>query len=188
MDFAQICLKDACENGFRWSVQRKENGQSIDVTRRWWKWTNSFHHTILIDEMLKECQTMEGFQEMISSGLKPDVCTYTLFIHTLCSNGKLEQAEDLMIQMNREGIRPNLVTYTALLDGYGNSGSVDCAFDVLKRMVDAGFKYHIDPAANGASISVADVWKILDLETALKLIGKMVELGCFRLISALMML
>ncbi|KAF9606664.1 hypothetical protein IFM89_027708 [Coptis chinensis] len=162
-----------------------------------------FTYIILIDEMLKECQPDKVdrvFKQMISSGLKPDVCTYTSFIHTLCSNGKLEQAEDLMIKMNKEGIRPDLVTYTALLDGYGNSGPVDCAFDVLKRMVDVGCKpshetytilvkhfinekrvfgksYNmcLDPAANGTSISVADVWKILDLETALKLIEKMVE-------------
>ncbi|KAF9610472.1 hypothetical protein IFM89_022436 [Coptis chinensis] len=66
---------------------------------------NSHTYNVLIDEK-KMDKALLLLDKMVEVGVEPTVFTYTILI-----DGKLEQAEDFMIKMNKEGIRPDLVTY-----------------------------------------------------------------------------
>ncbi|KAG8362904.1 hypothetical protein BUALT_BualtUnG0025500 [Buddleja alternifolia] len=133
-------------------------------------------YSIVIEHMLKdfdfEC-AYRVLNHMIALGYKPDVCTYTSFL--------------LLI-----------ATEELLIDGYGRSGFLSLAFDTFKSMVDAEiepshYTYSViikhlshEKLMNGNEgrkgldlkptdgfINIADVWKIMEHDTALKLFEKM---------------
>ncbi|KAJ0080612.1 hypothetical protein Patl1_23434 [Pistacia atlantica] len=163
-------------------------------------------YTILIEGLLKDGDFDHAHRlldQMVSSGYKPDVFTYTAFIQAYCSTGKLNEAEDLMVKMDGEGIVPDSVTYTLLIRAYANLGLVYSAFDVLKRMFDAGCEpsYHtyaflishlskkkwmkensdvmgLYLVSNVTFVEAADVWKMMEFDTAVELFETMLEHGC----------
>ncbi|KAG8365939.1 hypothetical protein BUALT_Bualt17G0024100 [Buddleja alternifolia] len=163
-------------------------------------------YSIVIEHMLKdfdfEC-AYRVLNHMIALGYKPDVCTYTSFLVAYCNRGMLREAEDVMRKMKEEGVLPDLMAYTVLIDGYGRSGFLSLAFDTFKSMVDAEiepshYTYSViikhlshEKLMNGNEgrkgldlkptdgfINIADVWKIMEHDTALKLFEKMKEHGC----------
>ncbi|KAK4398858.1 hypothetical protein Sango_1361300 [Sesamum angolense] len=108
-----------------------------------------------------------------------------------------------MVKMKEEGVQLDLMAYTVLIDGYGRAEFINLSFDTLKSMVDAGYepshytysvlikhlsheklingnsaRIGLDPGANNGSINIADVWKITEHNTALRLFEKMKQHGC----------
>lgn len=163
-------------------------------------------YTILIEEMLKEGDFDHAnrvFNQMVSFGHKPDVYTYTAFIHTYCTSGNVKEAEGMMARMIEAGVMPDSLTYTLLISAYERLGLTYDAFNVLKRMLDAGcdpshrtYSFlirhlskiklmnenshleQLDLVQSVTFFNAADVWKIMQLETALELFEKMMEHGC----------
>ncbi|KAL6986243.1 hypothetical protein U1Q18_019610 [Sarracenia purpurea var. burkii] len=159
-------------------------------------------YSILIEQMLKEYafdDAQKVFDQMVSLGYKPDVCTYTSFLLAYYNRDMLTKAEDVMTKMNEDGVHPDLMTYTVLIDGYARGGFINQAFDIFKCMVDAGcdpshYTYSVlikhlskekwlmesttRTGENVTSINIADVWKIMEFDTALVLFDKMIEHGC----------
>ncbi|GJN40184.1 hypothetical protein PR202_gb29363 [Eleusine coracana subsp. coracana] len=105
--------------------------------------TYNHSNTILIDRLLREFGP-EGpkkiFNKMVVEGIKPDVFTYTVFIRSYCQEGRMEDAESMIVQMIDHGVCPSFVTYNTLIKGYANLGQVNQAFASFKSMVDNGCK------------------------------------------------
>ncbi|XP_057783898.1 pentatricopeptide repeat-containing protein At5g65560 isoform X5 [Salvia miltiorrhiza] len=162
-------------------------------------------YSIVIEQMLKDFDFDRAYKVlnyMVAMGCKPDVCTYTSFLVAYCNQGMLKEAEDMMAKMKEEGVRPDLMAFTVLIDGYGRSGFLELAFSTLKSMIAAGcepsdYTYSVlikhlsheklikrsgrtwlDSKPINLSINIADVWKIMDHDTALKLLENMEKYGC----------
>ncbi|GJZ29816.1 pentatricopeptide repeat-containing protein [Tanacetum coccineum] len=155
-------------------------------------------YTILIEGLLRSSDFDDArklFILMVSSGLKPDVCTYTSFILVYCSQGMVTEAEYIMIEMIKEGVEPDIATYTVFIDIYGRLGQVDSAFKVLKRMVNAKCEHSYHTYAvlvkhlllkqklknlkfEAFDINIGNMWKLMDLETAMELFSEMIKRGC----------
>jgi len=58
----------------------------------------------------------------------------------LCQEGKVEEAEKLLGEVEGEGLVSDQLMYTSLVDGYSISGRLNLAFSLLKRMLDSGCK------------------------------------------------
>jgi len=126
---------------------------------------------------------------MVSSGCKPDVGIYTVLIGSCFSKGSPENAEDLILQMEKHGVLPNLKTYNTLIDGYGRMGLMDRALSVFKNMVDAGFEPNIDTydlllrfickmrQSSGVTVDTANLWKFLKKDVVLQLMEEMTKHG-----------
>lgn len=163
-------------------------------------------YTILIDEMLKAGGSEHAdqiFEKMVSSGCQPDVCIYTALIRAYLSERKLEKAEHLMAKMDIEGVQLDVEAYNTFIDGCGNLGLIDHAFAAFKRMIDAQCKpnhktyyilikhlFHENASiktgcdmdavslADASCADAVDVWKVLKIDTTIKLLERMIEHGC----------
>jgi len=125
---------------------------------------------------------------MVVAGIKPDVFTYTVFIRSYCQEGRMEDAESMMVQMIDHGVCPNLVTYNTLIKGYANLGQVSQAFSSYKSMVDNGCKPNEESYTvllelllkkNSSGDIVANfvnVWKIADMKVLNGLLEELLKL------------
>uniref|UniRef100_A0A1S4CP91 Pentatricopeptide repeat-containing protein At1g12700, mitochondrial n=1 Tax=Nicotiana tabacum TaxID=4097 RepID=A0A1S4CP91_TOBAC len=59
---------------------------------------------------------------------------------TLCKEGKVEDAEEVMRHMNGKGVEPNVVTYNVIIDGYCLRGQMDRARSLFDSMTDKSIK------------------------------------------------
>ncbi|KAF8081969.1 hypothetical protein N665_0854s0009 [Sinapis alba] len=147
--------------------------------------------TILIHRMLKEGDFDDAerrLQEMLMiSGTRPDAHTYTTFIQSYCSAGRLKEAEDMMGKMKEDGVFPDSITYSSLIKGYGDQGLTDSAFDVLKCMLDAGCEpsqhtflvliKHLVEMKHGKKNDLCLTSNMIEFDIVVELLDKMVEHG-----------
>ncbi|KAJ8466190.1 hypothetical protein OPV22_028742 [Ensete ventricosum] len=142
--------------------------------------------------MLYEISQKEGamaLEQMISSGCKPDVFTYTILVKSYCMEGRLEEAESLMIQMQRNGIAPNVVTYNTYIEGLVNMGLFDQAFSTFMTMAEAAcepidetyrilLKLHLKKKqVDGDFIDAKRMWEKVSLDVVLELFEEMAKQG-----------
>lgn len=76
------------------------------------------------------------YEDMISSGISPNVYTYNILIRCFCSNGNIEKGLQFFDKMAEKGCLPNVVTYNTLIDSYCKMGKISEAFKLLKDMSD----------------------------------------------------
>ncbi|KAI5837556.1 hypothetical protein DFP73DRAFT_308303 [Morchella snyderi] len=69
-----------------------------------------------------------------NSVIHPNVHSWSILMHAMAKNRKVEHAEQVLGAMRRKGIQPNVVTWTSLLSGYVRIQSIRKAGDVLRRM------------------------------------------------------
>ena len=70
---------------------------------------------------------MRLLNEMDVRKITASVQTYNVVVDTLCKDGRVVEAENVMKSMVQRGIRPNAVTYNSLMDGYFLHTKVDKA-------------------------------------------------------------
>ncbi|GAA0153531.1 hypothetical protein LIER_43235 [Lithospermum erythrorhizon] len=73
-----------------------------------------------------------------AKGLCPDVKTYTAMIEGFCRE-VIEEAKDLLENMEQSGCLPNSVTYNVIIWGCLKYGSKPDAMTYLKEMAKRGF-------------------------------------------------
>ncbi|XP_018478989.2 LOW QUALITY PROTEIN: pentatricopeptide repeat-containing protein At5g41170, mitochondrial [Raphanus sativus] len=64
-------------------------------------------------------------------GIEPGVVMYTTLIESLCRNGLVDNAMDMLNRMENDGVRPDAVTYTSLVNGLCNSSRLSDAVRLL---------------------------------------------------------
>lgn len=77
------------------------------------------------------------------SVIHPNVHSWSILMHAMAKNKKVEHAEQVLGAMRRKGIQPNVVTWTSLLSGYVRVQSIRRAGDVLRRMDE----YNVKPSS-----------------------------------------
>ncbi|PKU70849.1 Pentatricopeptide repeat-containing protein [Dendrobium catenatum] len=73
-------------------------------------------------------------QDLINSGLLPDLHIYNGIIHGLCRVNRIEDAYKHIAYMHDNGIAPNQVTYTILMKAFIRSGDINCAICLFNQM------------------------------------------------------
>ncbi|KAL5537694.1 hypothetical protein UlMin_045160 [Ulmus minor] len=80
------------------------------------------------------------FDEMIRSGVSPNVYTYNILIRGFCGAGNLDMGLNFFLKMEIVGCLPSVVTYNTLIDAYCKSKRIDDAFELLKSMALKGLE------------------------------------------------
>lgn len=95
---------------------------------------------VLIKALSKNSGTMDSairiFREMPNHGCIPDTYTYGTLINGLCKIGKINEAKELLKEMEMEmkDCSPSVVTYTCLIHGLCQLNNLDEAMAFLQEM------------------------------------------------------
>jgi pentatricopeptide repeat protein len=74
-------------------------------------------------------KAVEIFEDMKSSGIKPDSWTFSSMITIFSCCGKVSEAENTLNEMFEAGFQPNIFILTSLIQCYGKAQRID---DVVK--------------------------------------------------------
>jgi pentatricopeptide repeat protein len=95
------------------------------------------NYTIVIDKLFKERNyglATRMWGQMVSLGCNPDVVTYTTSVRAYCNEGRLDEAGNVVMKMNKSGVTVDTIMYNTLMDGYTSIGHTDHAVEVLNNM------------------------------------------------------
>ncbi|PKA55048.1 Pentatricopeptide repeat-containing protein [Apostasia shenzhenica] len=117
--------------------------ENIDVARDFFRKKMSgqgdeYTFGILMKGLCRCNRIAEGFKLltlMKSSDLKPNPVIYNTLIHSLCRNGKVGRARNLMSEMEN----PSDVTFNILIAAYCGEGDLVQALVMLEKSFDFGF-------------------------------------------------
>ncbi|KAE9450203.1 hypothetical protein C3L33_17891, partial [Rhododendron williamsianum] len=90
------------------------------------------------------------FSSISAKDLKPNVKIYTTMIGGLCKKNLLEEAEELLLQMEGDGCPPNDVTYNIVVRAFLKREDKHKVMILLQEMIDKNFS----PDASTTSILV----------------------------------
>ncbi|OIT07213.1 PREDICTED: pentatricopeptide repeat-containing protein At5g39710 [Nicotiana attenuata] len=74
------------------------------------------------------------YDDMVNSGVSPNVYTYNIMIRGLCGKGDLKKGLAFLNEMEKCGCLPSVVTYNTIIGAYCKIGKVDEAVEFLKLM------------------------------------------------------
>lgn len=74
------------------------------------------------------------YEEIVSSGLHPNVYIYNTLINAHCMGGKLKKSFELLDEIKTKNIDPIIVTYDILISGLCKEDMVQGASDMFKTM------------------------------------------------------
>ncbi|CAH2038074.1 unnamed protein product [Thlaspi arvense] len=101
-------------------------------------------YNVAFDALVKLGKVEEAiklFREMTTrEGIAPDVVNYTTLIGGCCLHGKIEEAHDLMAEMEGRCKTPDTVIYNVLAGGLARNRRVQEALGTLKAMEARGVK------------------------------------------------
>ncbi|XP_060667178.1 putative pentatricopeptide repeat-containing protein At1g09680 [Ziziphus jujuba] len=92
----------------------------------------------LINGYYKSRNLEEGFRlkrVMEESRTYANVFTYSVLITALCKECRLDNANELFVEMCHRGLVPNDATFTALIGGQCKCGRVDLAMETFQEML-----------------------------------------------------
>ena len=84
---------------------------------------------------------------LLAKGLQPNVRTYNIMIKGFCKNELVDEAGELLEEMDSNGCSPDHRTYNTLIQGLLQHGETSKAVKYLKMMVDKGFSANATTAA-----------------------------------------
>ncbi|KAJ2159781.1 hypothetical protein GGF46_002776 [Coemansia sp. RSA 552] len=80
-------------------------------------------------------EAMNTYEEMVRIGVRPDVYTFAILMHSYASAGDLHSCTRVFNEMVRVGISPDLVIYTILICAFGAVGRVTNAEMTFKQVL-----------------------------------------------------
>ncbi|GAB2225075.1 hypothetical protein Droror1_Dr00005860 [Drosera rotundifolia] len=98
-------------------------------------------------------QMFEVFNEMVNSGVVPNLHTYGALIDGCAKSGQVAKAFGAYGILKSKNLKPDRVVFNALITACGQSGAVDRAFDVLAEMIDEPLSLTPDHVTVGALIN-----------------------------------
>lgn len=125
----------------------------------------------------------------MSLGRSPDVVTYTTSVRTYCNEGRLDEAKNVVMEMNRSGVTMDAMAYNTLMDGYASIEQSDHAVAILKHMTSAAsmpnhFTFLIllrhllqRRLAGHVPLKATRVWKTIELADIFELFDLMKKNG-----------
>ncbi|KAH6826562.1 Tetratricopeptide repeat superfamily protein [Perilla frutescens var. hirtella] len=82
----------------------------------------------------KAREAIKLFDEMIDSGIVPNMVTFTGILSAYCHVGLVEEGYDCFALMQRHGFVPTQDHYSIMVDLLGKAGRVDEAYGLIKSM------------------------------------------------------
>ncbi|KAK2638768.1 hypothetical protein Ddye_026563 [Dipteronia dyeriana] len=76
------------------------------------------------------------FHKLAKEGLLPNAITYTIIINGLCKEGRLEEANDLLLNMEGKSFAPNVITYDTLIRGFLHNDETTKVVKLLHKMAE----------------------------------------------------
>ncbi|KAL0372665.1 UNVERIFIED_CONTAM: hypothetical protein Scaly_0948100 [Sesamum calycinum] len=73
----------------------------------------------------------EVYEMMGPFGIKPTIVTYNTMLDSFCKEGNVQQALDLLLEMQRRGCHPNDVTFNVLINGLSKKGDFEEAKELI---------------------------------------------------------
>ncbi|MQL92619.1 hypothetical protein Taro_025235 [Colocasia esculenta] len=114
---------------------------------------------------------------VVHSSYKPDVIMYTTLVDGFCNEGLINDALELIHEMNVVGIFPNVVTYNSLVKGLCRTGNTKVALMLVEDMSMEGNYYKPDVVTYSTIID--RLCKEGSLNGALRLVTEMKQVGIF---------
>ncbi|KAL8211463.1 hypothetical protein R6Q57_005900 [Mikania cordata] len=100
--------------------------------------------TSIIDGHCRMGELYKGLKvwdEMNRKNLYPNIYTFSILIHALCKESRLNEARDLVRQLNKRcDIVPKAFVYNPVIDGFCKAGNVDEANMIVKEMEEKSCK------------------------------------------------
>ncbi|KAK7294221.1 hypothetical protein RJT34_17108 [Clitoria ternatea] len=87
------------------------------------------------------CEALQVMEEMKSSGVLPDVYSYSILIDAFCKKGDVMKGLDLMQEMELYQIQPSIVSYTSLIHGLCKMNLTQNAVDIFRKIGASSHKY-----------------------------------------------
>ncbi|KAL2644795.1 hypothetical protein R1flu_012382 [Riccia fluitans] len=95
-------------------------------------------YSILITATEKEkdrlLRVWSMFDNMLTSGLAPDLTVFGTLIKAFCDGGFHKKASLILVSMEKMGLMPNVIIYNTLIDAYGKAGELEEAEGLLVEM------------------------------------------------------
>jgi pentatricopeptide repeat protein len=79
-------------------------------------------------------KAVEIFEDMKSSGIKPDSWTFSSMITIFSCCGKVSEAENTLNEMFEAGFQPNIFILTSLIQCYGKAQRIDDVVNTFNRI------------------------------------------------------
>ncbi|KAL0721560.1 hypothetical protein Bca4012_036159 [Brassica carinata] len=130
----------------------------------------------LLDALCKNGSVKEAAKLFEDMRLRftPNRGYFTSLLCGWCGEGKVMEAEHVLVQMKEAGFEPDVVDYTNLLSGYAHAGKMADAYDVLKDMRRRGFV----PSANCYCVLIQGLCKVDRMEEAMSVFVEMERYEC----------
>ncbi|KAK4541238.1 hypothetical protein LTR36_008154 [Oleoguttula mirabilis] len=98
-------------------------------------------------KLLQAARVVKDMQKPLpeSAGVtqaKPDVYTWSIFLHGFASKGETKLAEQVLGYMRSQGMEPNVATWTSLVGGYAAAQNSEGTLDTLRRMERSGVTWN----------------------------------------------
>lgn len=94
-------------------------------------------------KLLQAARVVQDMQKPLpdSAGVeqaKPDLYTWSIFLHGFASKGETKLAEQVLRYMRNKRIEPNHVTWTSLIGGYAAAQNFEGTLETCRRMQQSG--------------------------------------------------
>ncbi|ESQ31268.1 hypothetical protein EUTSA_v10003830mg [Eutrema salsugineum] len=130
----------------------------------------------LLDALCKNGSVKDAaklFEEM-RLRFPPNLRYFTSLLYGWCREGKMMEAEHVLVEMKEARFEPDVVVYTNLLSGYAHAGKMAEAYDLLKDMRRRGF----EPNANCYTVLIQALCKVDRMEEAMRVFVEMERYEC----------
>lgn len=102
-----------------------------------------------------------------------NIFTYNSFITRLCTEGDMEKASEVFLEMSEVGLVPDCVSYTTMIGGYFKVENINRAFSYLCKMLKSGTQ----PSIITYTLFIDNFCKYGDVEMAEVMFQKMIIEG-----------
>ncbi|CAN0829902.1 Pentatricopeptide repeat-containing protein At2g26790, mitochondrial [Linum grandiflorum] len=103
-------------------------------------WTVNFLMKRLIDSNKAGTALAIYLQLVTRFGLKPNACTYGFVVKALCETGMLEEAKEVLVEMEKLGFVPHVYAYRLVIHGLCRIGKFHEALSIHEDMLSKGWK------------------------------------------------
>ncbi|XVF32722.1 hypothetical protein REPUB_Repub17cG0107300 [Reevesia pubescens] len=123
-----FCKKNNLDEAQRVLHHMMENGYSLNVIT----------FTTLINSLCKRGKLQNAFEGMGRIRCKPIVQTYNCLLKGLCYVGKVEEANEMLMNMKKESTKHDIYSYTAVMNGFCKVGRSNEAMELFNLALDMG--------------------------------------------------
>nr|GEV02990.1 hypothetical protein [Tanacetum cinerariifolium] len=114
--------------------------------------------------------------EMISDGSRPDIVTYGIMVDILCKAGRVDEAIDIIKDMEYNDCQPTSFIYSILVHTYGIENWIEDAVDTFLEMEKNGVKADVAPNSRTCNILLNHLIERKETDEAFKVFRRMIKI------------